>query len=489
MADTDNKNDMTNSGLDEDQFYQDMEENDELGDVSSGSDFGALSGDDSLDDDLAPPDSSFLEDMELEELPPPAEVPENSSIAYDALADIASSGKVSAVENNELANDMLDEPVLDNSLDSSDEVNSYDEGESGGDMSVVDEDTMAAVKDAVSSDDSSDAKSVNFMGGFGSGEPASSGDKTGPGEENTPDASSDSQDPVINKDVSVGMEQRSAVSSDGQVSTPSSGSEVTNALSAAPAAESGTASSDTGAGLEPGSEPEPKPESNSEPATGDGKTGSGLDHPPAATLEFPKNQVAVKPSFSNPSSKPKPVYLQEVNRPAVRKANEQDTAYKLERRNQAVLDTSKALNKEVMESISEVKQMNLSIVDMISKVNATDERIRGLINRVNDLNIRMDGLLERSHNLLSDRYMDNIQKVCERNLASFIESSRNNYVELFRIAVKDYRNFSDAAMKFQRGMEAKFSNEFRMLVKIVYLLPVLVVMNLLMAGFILWKLW
>ena len=161
----------------------------------------------------------------------------------------------------------------------------------------------------------------------------------------------------------------------------------------------------------------------------------------------------------------------------------------MERRNQAVLDTAKVLNKEVMESISEVKQMNLSIVDMISKVNATDERIRGLINRVNDLNIRMDGLLERSHNLLSDRYMDNIQKVCERNLASFIESSRNNYVELFRIAVKDYRNFSDAAMKFQRGMEAKFSNEFRMLVKIVYLLPVLVVMNLLMVGFIIWKLW
>ena len=56
MADTDNKNDMTNSGLDEDQFYQDMEENDELGDVSSAYDSGALSGADSLDDDLVPPD-------------------------------------------------------------------------------------------------------------------------------------------------------------------------------------------------------------------------------------------------------------------------------------------------------------------------------------------------------------------------------------------------------------------------------------------------
>lgn len=477
MADTDNKNDMTNSGLDEDQYYQDMEENDELGDVSSGSDFGALSGDDSLDDDLAPPDSSFLEDMELEELPPPAEVPENSSIAYDALADIASSGKVSAVENNELANDMLDEPVLDNSLDSSGEVSSYVEGESGGDMSVVDEDTMAAVNDAVSSDDSSDAKSVNFMGGFGSGEPASSGDKTGSGKDNASDvSSSEPQDPVINKDVSVGMDQYSAVSSDGQTSASSSDSEATDGSSAASAAESDTTSV-TGA------------ESESELVAGDARTDSGLESSSVPSPEFPKNQVVVKQSFPNPSSKPKPLYLQEANRPAVRKANEQDTAYKLERRNQAVLDTAKALNKEVMESISEVKQMNLSIVDMISKVNATDERIRGLINRVNDLNIRMDGLLERSHNLLSDRYMDNIQKVCERNLASFIESSRNNYVELFRIAVKDYRNFSDAAMKFQRGMEAKFSNEFRMLVKIVYLLPVLVVMNLLMVGFIIWKLW
>lgn len=486
MADTDNKNDMTNSGLDEDQYYQDMEENDELGDVSSGSDFGALSGDDSLDDDLAPPDSSFLEDMKLEELPPPAEVPENSSLAYDALADIASAGKVIAVNKEELANDMLvEEPVLDDSLDPSGEVNSYEGGEPGDVTPDVDDDTMAAVNDAVSSDGSSDAKSVNFMGGFGSGEPVSSGDKAGSGEENASDVSSEPQDPVINKDVSVGMDQHSAVSSDGQVFASSSCSEVTNALSAAPTAESGTSASGTGTESEPGSEPEPKPD----PAMGDGKTGSGSDQPPAAMLEFPKNQVAVKQTFPNPSSKPKPLYLQEANRPAVRKASEQDTAYKLERRNQAVLDTAKALNKEVMESISEVKQMNLSIVDMISKVNATDERIRGLINRVNDLNIRMDGLLERSHNLLSDRYMDNIQKVCERNLASFIESSRNNYVELFRIAVKDYRNFSDAAMKFQRGMEAKFSNEFRMLVKIVYLLPVLVVMNLLMVGFIIWKLW
>ena len=468
---------MTNSGLDEDQYYQDMEENDELGDVSSGSDFGALSGDDSLDDDLAPPDSSFLEDMELEGLPPPAEVPENSSIAYDALADIASSGKVSAVENNELANDMLDEPVLDNSLEPSGEVNSYVDGESGGDMSVVDEDTMAAVNDAVSSDDSSDAKSVNFMGGFGSGEPASSGDKAESGEENASDvSSSEPQDPVINKDVSVGMEQHPAVSSDRQMSASSSDSEATDGSSAASAAESDTTSV-TGA------------ESESELVAGDARTESGSESSSVPSPEFPKNQVVVKQSFPNPSSKPKPLYLQEANRPAVRKASEQDTAYKLERRNQAVLDTAKVLNKEVMESISEVKQMNLSIVDMISKVNATDERIRGLINRVNDLNIRMDGLLERSHNLLSDRYMDNIQKVCERNLASFIESSRNNYVELFRIAVKDYRNFSDAAMKFQRGMEAKFSNEFRMLVKIVYLLPVLVVMNLLMVGFIIWKLW
>ena len=478
MADTNNLNDMTNSGMDEDQYYQSLEENDELGDVSSGSDFGAMVGSDSLDDDLMPPDSSFLEDMKLEELPPPAEVPENSSLAYDALADIASAGKVTVVDKEELANDMLvEEPVLDDSLDPSDEVNSYEGGEPGDVTPDVDDDTMAAVKDAVSSGGSSDAKAVNIMDGFGSGEPVSSDGKTESGEDNaSDDSSSESQDPVINKDVSVGMDQHSAVSSDGQVSVSSSDSEATDGSSAASAAESDT-TSETGA------------ESGSESVAGDARTESGSGSSSVPSPEFPKNQVVVKQSFPNPSSKPKPVYLQEANRPAVRKASEQDTAYKLERRNQAVLDTAKALNKEVMESISEVKQMNLSIVDMISKVNATDERIRGLINRVNDLNIRMDGLLERSHNLLSDRYMDNIQKVCERNLASFIESSRNNYVELFRIAVKDYRNFSDAAMKFQRGMEAKFSNEFRMLVKIVYLLPVLVVMNLLMAGFIIWKLW
>lgn len=178
----------------------------------------------------------------------------------------------------------------------------------------------------------------------------------------------------------------------------------------------------------------------------------------------------------------------QVSGASPRKVRELESVSRLDARAKKLSDDAHNMLVTVSEITMEAKQVNYAVIDLLAKVNATEERLRGEINQINRMNVSMSESLQKAHNLFSDRYMENIQRACERNLASYIESSRNNYMNLFNIAVKDYRNFSDAAMKFQRGMEAKFSNEFHMLVKIVYLLPVLLVLNLLLLGFIVWKL-
>ena len=61
-------------------------------------------------------------------------------------------------------------------------------------------------------------------------------------------------------------------------------------------------------------------------------------------------------------------------------------------------------------------------------------------------------------------------------------------MELFKLATRDFRSFCNAAMKFQRIMEDKISNEFKNMVKIIYLLPILVAINLLMTGYLVYRL-
>ena len=181
-------------------------------------------------------------------------------------------------------------------------------------------------------------------------------------------------------------------------------------------------------------------------------------------------------------------FVQVAHGPVIRRVRDNDVYSKVDVHVKQVLENADTVNKEIMQSVAEVKRMQTVITDMSATVQITVNKMTKEYGNLNNLNMQLEQQLQRSNNLFSDRYLDNIQKASERTLSAYIESSRDNYMELFKLATRDFRSFCNAAMKFQRIMEDKISNEFRMMVKIIYLLPILVVVNLLMTGYLVYRL-
>lgn len=531
------KNSMTNSGVSEDEFYNDLEENDELGDDAY-SEPGFSFGDDMIGDELPPDDSFLIEPDDYKDKPDPRDVPEDSEEYYSTMAFISSKGDVmydgndQMIAGDEFADDenMVD-PGLMNPMASSDPEN-FNEGE-----------VEPSAYDGPSS--FGNGESVDFSSGFSSSDSESdastdvSGDASGTAGDdgNGNNVSSQDGENNVGSDQSVGrassVSDMDNVSSDGSSSVSQdindgeSGSDGTDGESAPSDVQetgntedsnndaneetqsgdseengngSGNSSDSSNVSSEKTADGSKDVQDKAESAAGavgaanpaasdvkqDAGNSSGNSVKPGAlkgTVSSAPKAVAVK-KFSNASG----VYSQELNRPSVQKAKDQDISYRLQRKNQIALENADALNKDMLASVELVRQMNISVVDALAKFNVIDQKMRAVIKEGNEVGLRMDQLITKSNNMFTDKYMDNIQKTCERNLSSYIESSRSNYIELFKIAVRDYRNFSDAAMKFQRNMEAKFSNEFRMLVKIIYLLPFLMVINIVLLAIVIWRL-
>lgn len=181
-------------------------------------------------------------------------------------------------------------------------------------------------------------------------------------------------------------------------------------------------------------------------------------------------------------------FVQVAHGPVIRRVRDNDVYSKVDVHVKQVLENADTVNKEIMQSVAEVKRMETIITDMSATVQLTVNKMTKEYGNLNNLNMQLEQQLQRSNNLFSDRYLDNIQKASERTLSAYIESSRDNYMELFKLATRDFRSFCNAAMKFQRIMEDKISNEFKNMVKIIYLLPILVAINLLMTGYLVYRL-
>ena len=181
-------------------------------------------------------------------------------------------------------------------------------------------------------------------------------------------------------------------------------------------------------------------------------------------------------------------FVQVAHGPVIRRVRDNDVYSKVDVHVKQVLVNADTVNKEIMQSVAEVKRMQTVITDMSATVQITVNKMTKEYGNLNNLNMQLEQQLQRSNNLFSDRYLDNIQKASERTLSAYIESSRDNYMELFKLATRDFRSFCNAAMKFQRIMEDKISNEFKNMVKIIYLLPILVAINLLMTGYLVYRL-
>lgn len=495
---------MTNSGMSEEDYYKQMEESEEVAD-SAYTEPGFSVGEDMLDDD-EPPDDYFIEPDDVKERPEPREVPDDSEEYYAAMASISAKGDIMS-DDNELmiaGDEFASDEMIDD--DSSDLMNAamqnpLDDGsgyDSKSDMSpeFFEEGSVdsSAYNGPANTGVGFDDENVGD-GGFQSDNASGQDDGVGGSD------SSSSDEPKITPEESVGRDPSTVgnVGGAGDESQGfSSGSQVNSSGgdTKTDGTDEGSQSEANAGTTEPvngssGSNESGTQEDGSNAAAASSAVQQEVKQetvPSTQTASLQKHLAVAKASVVKKGVSPSGTYSQVYNRPSVQKTKEQDISYRMQRKNQLALENADALNKDILASVELIRQMNLNVVDALAKFNGLEQKMRAVIKDGNDVSLRMDQLISKSNNMFTDKYMDNIQKTCERNLSSYIESSRSNYIELFKIAVRDYRNFSDAAMKFQRGMEAKFSNEFRNLVKIIYLLPFLLIINIALLAVVIWRL-
>ncbi len=223
------------------------------------------------------------------------------------------------------------------------------------------------------------------------------------------------------------------------------------------------------------------------------------EEPEEEPVDEEVEEVAVRRGFQKPSAVPEmkrvPVSVverssdsQEFRPESANPAFMNGEAMDLATQNFLLIEKAKQMNKELTTLLKSVNEISVSVVDMVSKVNVTSSNLRKESSDVQKMTLALEMQLDKSNNFLSDRYLDNMQRSAERLLSSYIDTSRSQYVDLFRLAVKNYRDFSDAAMKFQKSMESRVSKEFKNLVRLVYIgVPVLIILHLVLIGLVVYK--
>jgi putative NADH-flavin reductase len=144
----------------------------------------------------------------------------------------------------------------------------------------------------------------------------------------------------------------------------------------------------------------------------------------------------------------------------------------------AQLEKISSINAEMGNLLIDVKDVNLNMVDLLTKIGNASEHMRDEYQKINSISVSMDEQISKANRFFSKSYSDNITKNCERILANYIEQSKSQYIDLFNLATRNYRIFSDAVIKFQKGIELQLSEQFKIMLYLIYCIPVLLLINI-----------
>ena len=171
---------------------------------------------------------------------------------------------------------------------------------------------------------------------------------------------------------------------------------------------------------------------------------------------------------------------------AFRKTSEED---KLGRRSvarmQGNLEQAEQLNERILESIEQMRLVTENAFSVITKMENARSEMRKTTESAIQANETMEAMVNQIKDFFVKDYQSMLNDSNRRLVSSFITQSRDGYLQLFHMAVKNFKQFTESAIKWQQKLESDSGKELkeiaetnRKIPKFVYMIVGLQVVNL-----------
>lgn len=197
--------------------------------------------------------------------------------------------------------------------------------------------------------------------------------------------------------------------------------------------------------------------------------------PPVKTAEPAKTGDALTKAFNNESFR--------------KRSEEEKLGRKTLARMQGNYDQAEQLAGALLQSIENLREVINNGQVFTSKLETLRGETRKGIDGAIEANQAMEATANQIKEFFSKDYQEMLNDTNRRIMSSYITQSRDGYLHLFQLAVKNFKQFTESAMKWHQKMESETGKELKdaadgtkKLLKLVYGLIALQVVTLALVG-------
>lgn len=145
-----------------------------------------------------------------------------------------------------------------------------------------------------------------------------------------------------------------------------------------------------------------------------------------------------------------------------RKAGEED---RLGRRNvarlQGNLEQAERVSERILEASEQLRMITESSFSVIAKMENARMEMRKTTESAIQANESMEALVNTIKDFFVKDYQGMLNDSNRRLMSSFITQSRDGYLQLFHMAVKNFKQFTESAIKWQQKLESESGKELK----------------------------
>ena len=137
------------------------------------------------------------------------------------------------------------------------------------------------------------------------------------------------------------------------------------------------------------------------------------------------------------------------------------------------MEQGEVLNEKLLMTIEQLRLVIESGQNLVSKMDNSRAEMRRTNDSAVQANQQMESLMAQIKEFFQNDYQSLLNDSNRRQMSSYLTQSRDGYMTLFHLAVKNFKQFSESAIKWQKKMETDSGKELKQIYGITKYMPYL----------------
>lgn len=142
------------------------------------------------------------------------------------------------------------------------------------------------------------------------------------------------------------------------------------------------------------------------------------------------------------------------------------------------------MNDELNVSLAQVRKENQNLTDIALRMEKVLNDFVDIQNGTVEINDKVSRTVTYAKDVFQKEYAETLSSTATTACSQFLNDCRKHYEELFDKAVKNFKQFSDAAIAWQKDVESKSNLKLERVSKVSLVSPILLVIVLAMQAYI-----